>query len=50
LAGTIWPVITFEKTRFNAPGLQAYNKRWQADQISARSSLQFARCTGRYAV
>ena len=27
-----------------------HNKRRQADQISARSSLQFARCAGRYAI
>ncbi len=27
-----------------------FNKRRQADQISARSSLQFARCAGRYVV
>jgi len=26
----------------------SHNKRRQADQISARSSLQFARCAGRY--
>ena len=26
----------------------SYNKPRQADQISARSSLQFARCAGRY--